>query len=96
MIQTLLNDHILMGTVLGVCVLAGFVGLLVAKATHRPPIASCLTATSTALILGATLYPLSLNAPANNVCYIEGDPLIGAVTTQGLMNIALFIPAAAA
>jgi hypothetical protein len=96
MIQTLLNDHTLMSTVLGVCVLAGLIGLLVARATHQPLIASCLTATSTALILGATLYPLSLNAPANNVCYIEPDPLLGATTTQGLMNIALFIPAAAA
>ncbi len=96
MIQTLLNDHILMGTVLGVCVLAALIGLLVARATHQPLIASCLTATSTALVLGATLYPLSLNAPANNVCYIERDPLIGATTTQGLMNITLFIPAAAA
>ncbi|MFI1761786.1 VanZ family protein [Streptomyces sp. NPDC020800] len=96
MIQTLLNDHALMGTVLGVCVLAGFIGLIVARATRQPLVASCLTATSTALILGATLYPLSPNAPANNVCYIERDPLIGVTTTQGLMNIALFIPAAAA
>ncbi|MEV6114803.1 VanZ family protein [Streptomyces sp. NPDC052109] len=96
MIQTLLNDHTLMGTVLGVCVLAGLIGLLVARATHQPLIESCLAATSTALILGATLYPLSLNAPANNVCYIERDPLLGSTTTQGLLNIALFIPAAVA
>ncbi|WP_067398205.1 VanZ family protein, partial [Streptomyces sp. F-3] len=96
MIQTLLNDHTLMGTVLGVCVFAGLIGLLVARAAQQPLIMSLLTATSTALILSATLYPLSLNAPANNVCYIERDLLTGAATTQGLMNITLFIPAAAA
>ncbi|MGW5419612.1 VanZ family protein [Streptomyces sp. NPDC003943] len=96
MIQTLLNDHTLVGTVLGVCVLTALIGLLVARAGNQPLVASCLAAMSTALIVTATLYPLSPSAPANHVCYIERNPLIGATTAQGLMNITLFMPAAAA
>ncbi|WP_327073196.1 VanZ family protein [Kitasatospora purpeofusca] len=76
--------------------LAVSVGLAVAIARRRsaPPMLSALAGSFTALVLAATLYPIHPGAPAPLVCTVQRD-LVGAMSSpQGLMNIALFVPAA--
>ncbi|MGW2540221.1 VanZ family protein [Kitasatospora sp. NPDC001574] len=52
-----------------------------------------LAGASTAVVLTATLYPIHPGAPAPLLCTVQRDLLSAMSSTQGLMNIALFVPA---
>ncbi|MFB7382884.1 VanZ family protein [Kitasatospora purpeofusca] len=64
-----------------------------ARRLSAPALLAVLAVVSTVPVLVATLYPIHPAAPAPLVCTVQRD-LIGAMSnTQGLMNIALFVPA---
>ncbi|MBD0672204.1 VanZ family protein [Streptomyces sp. CBMA156] len=66
----------------------------VARRRSAPLVLSVLAGASAAVVLTATLYPVHPDAPAPLLCTVQRD-LIGAMSgTQGLMNIALFVPIA--
>ncbi|MFE3505176.1 VanZ family protein [Kitasatospora sp. NPDC059146] len=83
----------LLWTVLAALIGAAALSAAVAGRRSAPRPLSALAGASTALVLVATLYPVHPDAPAPLRC-TAGLDLTGAMSgTQGLMNIALFVPA---
>ncbi|MEU9129602.1 VanZ family protein [Kitasatospora sp. NPDC048540] len=62
---------------------------------YRLPVVAALGATvSLSLVLAATLCPLSPQAPASMACTVQRDVVGALLADQGLLNAALFVPAA--
>lgn len=94
MIRAVLNNETgLLWALLAALIASAAVAAAVARRRSAPLLLSMLVGVSTALVLTATLYPINPGAPAPLLCTVQRDLISAMSSTQGLMNIALFVPA---
>ena len=93
MLSAIFNSNpLLLWSLFALPLLAAGPTILLGRRYHRSILLSLGFSTSLAVELVATLYPTALRAPAQMVCTVQSD-LIGALlATQGLMNLALYVP----
>ncbi|GAA4836275.1 VanZ family protein [Kitasatospora terrestris] len=95
MIRAIFTDEAgLLWAVVAALIGSAALAAVVARRRAAPILLPACAAASTALVLAATLYPLHPGAPAPLLCTVQRDLIAATSSTQGLMNIALFVPAA--
>ncbi|MET8698421.1 VanZ family protein [Kitasatospora sp. NPDC004723] len=88
------NQTGLLWAVLVTLTVSAALAAVIARRRSAPVLLSALAGACTALVLVATLYPIRSGAPAPLICTVQRDLIAAMSTTQGLMNVALFVPAA--
>ncbi|MEW2133660.1 VanZ family protein [Streptomyces sp. NPDC005435] len=96
MIYAILNGNQgLITTLISSSLIAALLFFFLGRRLRKPGMSYALAGISLAVEMTATLYPISPNAPASATCFIERNIITGTFTTQGLLNVLLFVPLAA-
>ncbi|MFJ7272713.1 VanZ family protein [Streptomyces sp. NPDC099050] len=92
MIEAIFNDNQgMLATALVSALILALLFFVIGRRRGNSGLAWGLTGAALAVEVTATLYPISLGAPASATCVIERDLITGTFTTQGLMNVLLFL-----
>ncbi|MFI5757377.1 VanZ family protein [Streptomyces sp. NPDC051569] len=99
MIQAIFNGNQgMLATVVAFSLIAALASYFLGRRLGKPGFPCALVGAALAIETTATLYPISPNAPASATCFIERNFIniaAGTFTTQGLLNVLLFVPLAA-